>query len=806
MLRIMKKTFFLTILCLIGTVELMAQPSPFKPFTRKDIHAGRQHSCSIAKASSAKASPAQETVLWEDFSLMAAGTEDTPDGTPITTETNWFLDNKWTLTPGWWGLELYQAGGACQIKRYYSNYYEDTLDGYISTPEMELYGTSTLTFRARRTGGDGTQLFVTLCDNSEGILDRTNIDITDQWATYTFASDKATFTNKNVFQINGRDLDFLIDDIKIERVINKIAAPEGVSYSNNSSSSFNMSWEQVDGATSYLLNLYYLDFTEGVEKVSGSLCENFDALNVNGDGMTINTASPNYPDGWTFGFNPAGTRQVYTTEGNYNSGPNALALTQTDDFIQTPVLPAPMKKISLWIKPTDMSDPETFNYSMLAFHVYNSILKEWEWIANIPPYWLEENGGVFTFEGDEIGDGCTALRLVMYKSDEVECNFIIDDLQIDYETQKTPQTVLSDYELKATSYRHNGDHPECDHYFTVRAKNDNAVSDETYPTLIDGLQGVKPEVLPASDIAESAFTANWEPMPRAESYTVLLSKVIKAAEGGSRVEIMHEDFNRIKEGTVENPVKDEQTILLDLKEQGLTDSQWTITQPQFAAGMAGSYGTRPWAGNAGLVMSPRLDLSNNGGAFDVVCTVVPTQPDEKIAVVIIDDPYQTSTNYGCEIAMGEPFEPVTVEIQFQEGGYKNAMIGFMSMSGKGFFVDDVAIYQDLKPGEAIRFPVKTVDGITETSYTFSNLDSGSLYSYSVMAQRNKNFMDYYSDYSDEAEVTTLSVPDSIEGVDAGCNSASAEYYNLQGMKVPNPEKGKIYILRSGTGARKVVVR
>lgn len=589
----MKKTFFFITLCLIGTLELIAQPSPHEPFTRSTLRANKAQSSSMIKASAS-----QEVVLDEDFTLLSAGTEEAPDETPLTTEGNYFLDNKWTVTPGWWGLELHQAGGTCFIKRYYSDYYGETLDGYISTPEMELYGTSTLTFRARRTGGDGTQLFVTLCDNTEGIKDKTDIEITDEWATYTFTSDKATFNNKNVFQINGRGLDFLIDDIKIERVNNRIAEPTGIGYSNNSASSFNLSWEPVNDATSYLLNLYYLDYTEGVERVSGSLCENFDAINVNDDGMTINTTNPNYPEGWTFSFMPESTRQIYTTEGDYNSGPNALALTQTGDFIETPVLPAPMKKISLWIKPTDMSDPESYNYSMLAFHVYNSILDKWEWIANIPPYWLEESGGVFTFEGDEIGDGCTALRLVMYKSDEVDCNFIIDDLQIDYETQKTPQSVLKDYELKATSYRYNGDHPECDYYFTVRAKNDYAVSEETYPTLIDGLKGVKPVVLPASDITENSFTANWEPMHRADNYTVSLNKVIRAEEDTPRVEIIHEDFNNITEGTVESPVVDETNIMLDLKEQGLTENQWMLTQPQFAAGMAGSYGTRPWAGNA----------------------------------------------------------------------------------------------------------------------------------------------------------------------------------------------------------------
>lgn len=41
-------------------------------------------------------------------------------------------------------------------------------------------------------------------------------------------------------------------------------------------------------------------------------------------------------------------------------------------------------------------------------------------------------------------------------------------------------------------------------------------------------------------------------------------------------------------------------------------------------------------------------------------------------------------------------------------------------------------------------------------------------------------------------------------VEADNSDAPVEYYNLQGVKVNNPDKG-IYIMRQGTKARKVIL-
>ena len=44
----------------------------------------------------------------------------------------------------------------------------------------------------------------------------------------------------------------------------------------------------------------------------------------------------------------------------------------------------------------------------------------------------------------------------------------------------------------------------------------------------------------------------------------------------------------------------------------------------------------------------------------------------------------------------------------------------------------------------------------------------------------------------------------IDGIEA--DNAAAEYYNLQGVKVANPDKGGMYIVRRGAKVSKEIVR
>lgn len=69
---------------------------------------------------------AQKEALKEDFSLMTAGTSDSPSSTDISGS----LDN-YTTEKGWSGSKVYQAGGWCQIG-------SSTSAGSLTTPELNL--------------------------------------------------------------------------------------------------------------------------------------------------------------------------------------------------------------------------------------------------------------------------------------------------------------------------------------------------------------------------------------------------------------------------------------------------------------------------------------------------------------------------------------------------------------------------------------------------------------------------------------------------------------------------------------------
>lgn len=76
------------------------------------------------------------------------------------------------------------------------------------------------------------------------------------------------------------------------------------------------------------------------------------------------------------------------------------------------------------------------------------------------------------------------------------------------------------------------------------------------------------------------------------------------------------------------------------------------------------------------------------------------------------------------------------------------------------------------------------------------IPKGSLGSYSV--SDNYQWGYYFSDIVEFEDA-------GVEGIEIDYN-APVEYYNLQGVKVSNPEAGKIYILRQGKAVKKVLVK
>ena len=133
---------------------------------------------------------------------------------------------------------------------------------------------------------------------------------------------------------------------------------------------------------------------------------------------------------------------------------------------------------------------------------------------------------------------------------------------------------------------------------------------------------------------------------------------------------------------------------------------------------------------------------------------------------------------------------------------KKVIVAFMSKTGGAFFIDDVRLSADLDAGASISVPFFDT-AADKTSMSFSDLDNDVDYSYRVKASASRKLIDYISEFSDPVAVSLDK--SAVELLDKDLLGSEAEYFNLQGMRVANPEAG-IYIRLLNGKSTKVMIR
>lgn len=744
-------------LLLVGMAASAGAAGPFRPASSKPWQKNGTATATLRHAVTARATdntPAV-TVLEEDFSGFTAGSESRPDAKCISGPDNagWKISDGYMKTTGWTGGGVYQAGGVCALLPYQGTYGQAY--GYITTPEMEFYGECVVTFRAKRTAQNGGDLWVVLCDNDDGPISDEEIDchLTTEWQQFELRTTKATFKANNVFQFTAQNGNVLIDDIKITRKRNSIPAPEVNPAINVSQTEFIANWMPTATAEKYLLNVYYKAMPDG-EHISGTLTESFEGINATADGR-INTATPNYPEGWTISLSSAGNKEITTTAGQFGKGKQGLVFDAEGDFIESPTIAAPLKKLSFWIRPS-FYDEEDDIMSLLQVRILHRN-GQWETIANIPNYFLQEYGGIYTFEGDAIGDDVTRIRLELIQKDKV--TFYVDDITMEYETQPVPYPLITDEEVTDTFRVVKDINPSRDYFYYVRAKEGDIVSDETYHVWVDGLTGLKVTASAPEDITGNSFTAKWEKMAKADRYEISLSECFLTTEAGEEVTLIEENFNKATGGTINNPREPEGwDYSFNLYDLGLAHTGWQARSLVWADGMVG--GKASWYDGiqGGTITSPALKLAD-GGDVKVTINAISMKESGKLTFVIMDDPMAyTAVMAFPDIPFATTGQVEKLEVVFpaeyineymQPG--KDYYISIFTTSG-AFFLDDVKVTQVRKnAGEKVYAPCDVMT-TGATSHTFTGLKPGATYAYSVKAIHTKDFYDYTSDPSDIIEV------------------------------------------------------
>lgn len=725
-------------------------------------------------------------VLEEDFSLCTAGTPEKPDTLNIAPGTNYVyeVDPAYTQQPHWSGYYVFQAGGCVAISEY--DYYGYMYGGHISTPEAELYGEATISFRARRAGTtpNAGKLDLSLCDNTSGRLESVEFDLTTEWQDFTWTSDKGTFNNKNIFQFCTVDGTILIDDIKVLRVRNCTPGVVANLPKNNSATEFVANWQrsQVAEIDGYLFSVWRKEMPK--EEVSGSLSYDFESINMKSDGQMIDADNPGYPEGWTIDVSSQGSKDMCTTTGDYKSGKQSIHFDAEGDYVLTPETPAPIHKISFWVKPSSMAEEE-YNYSMVGVQVKN-MDGEWEAIANLPNYWMEKKGGYLSFEGDELGHYINQIKLVCVGSYGI--TFAIDDITLEYKTQPMPKALITDTLLTDTFCVVSGIDPSMEHYYNVKVKEGDMISDPSEDIWVDGIKGVTPVALPATDITENSFTANWEKNYNAGSYKLSILQTTTTKVDNEEVVILEEDFSGITDGTFDNPGFS-WDLVHNLSENGQSEHDWLLTYPRWVVGMAGSQGPNYYSGKAGLVVGPEMKFGNN--AVKVSFKAYNKVAGDRLWVMIIKDHEATQAEIGTPVAFsttGSGYITDSVVLSGMDFGNAPLHIAFMSEQGE-FYVDDIRIsFIVPTAGTIVEIPYKTIE-TPETSYTLTDLPMGD-YAYQVLVKRTKDFLTYTSNYSNRIDVKLLSTDvKNIFGEEPTANNSAKVVYNGQLLIIRD---GKVY--------------
>ena len=220
-------------------------------------------------------------ILNEDFSLMTTGSVGNPDKD---TEL-WYVredGNAWmtmrdgyTHQSGWGGGYIYPAGGTVAIAN-------PDEPGHLNTCMMDLSGNDQIAFvQFDMRTDDGQPDQTVIVEGAETfnmapswrVLGGSQIDgISSEWKTYTLMFQNAgAYSMFNIFhpQMSQGEVlgNIYVDNFRVYQVNPYVKMPTLYGHSYYTGESFNVAWSKVENADHYLLNVYWVDETNGNAKM-----------------------------------------------------------------------------------------------------------------------------------------------------------------------------------------------------------------------------------------------------------------------------------------------------------------------------------------------------------------------------------------------------------------------------------------------------------------------------------------------------------------------------------------------------------
>ncbi len=314
-----------------------------------------------------------------------------------------------------------------------------------------------------------------------------------------------------------------------------------------------------------------------------------------------------------------------------------------------------------------------------------------------------------------------------------------------------------------------------------------------------------PEALPATDVTDESFTANWNAASFAYCYEVNVTKHHIAQADGDVVVLSDENFDLMPGGTAEGP----QTLVqLNYMDKYMQQPGWMVDLglTGFTSDDSGILGITnmmaDW-GIPGFLLSPTFDLSNGGGKVKVEFKAKSFLDDAVLVLSLVN--YEEGVPFPgyVGVPVGTTWQDFSYEL---EGGVNGCEIYIMvydaTEGGDVIYLDDLKVTQTLNKDEYIRFPYRKVaseeSSVLQAIVETPGSAAGDFYSYTVNGYFPITIDPVYGDeilYGEESNEVYVNAPDAVKAIDA--DKAAKAYFAGDELRIENPAGEPVYIYTIG---------
>lgn len=744
----------------------------------------------------------------EDFSKFDKGTETEPDSEVLAS--SYFkggktmdIDDAIMQSPGWSGSDCYMAAGTCALIAPYF-----TQDAFINTPLGNYSGHVRVKCRMKAICAIEDDEFSSEHDASvlinvveRGVNRPRSAEVTDLEVISKAGRNADTYVQLTLDREEGwKDVEFtfnnnssrpdgyiqfaasggiVIDDIEIDVDGSYLPAPTSSGITDFTLDGFNLNWYPVRSVSEYEVNVKEYKYNDGDDILRDSDFENGEKP----DWLIVPENAVPYEV--SEGVGTDGSKGVKMYSGT------TVQLRSDNSFI---------KDAKLWFSGENVADYEDADDASLIIEAFDGC--QWEELLMFEGYdlgWADNIDFKEWFPAYTGGFAGKYYSLRIRTEGLPEGAYVaLDNMSFNMGAGGTVSEKVENAECRGNSYRVENTDASCDYYYTITA----VKGDERHTSRLSALEGVPaPVAYEATDVnRRGSYVASWSECPRATNYEVHNFGVIEPESDNEAYEIIDENFDGCKQGTVAEPTP-LYNDRCNLNEYTLMPG-WEGENNICAEGMIGCSGADESDESMlySYLMTPYLNL-NHADSYELSIKAY-GQPGDRLVLSTSEGKtfyvdFQTDSDGTTGIIDNDFIVP---DAQFL------SYITLMSSNAQSFLLDRFTIHQSVKAFDTIlTWLGSAYYDNTVTSHKFMDFKQYQFntYGYGVYAINSANSRNILR--SDMSNLVRVPFTDDVENIQTSGRAIEA-IYSVDGMRLQSLQPGVNIVRYTDGTCRKVMVK